>query len=331
MNKTWNKLLEFETRDLVERYIKKKHERSASKRQIIEITSNFIQAREYFRNAKQSDISVKPLLQHYAVASMTRGLILATSPHLSEASLKPAHGLETKNWKESLATKKFEDLTVNITNGTFYELLKATDNKSYFKHNSSGISWNINFDIPDLGTEIKFIDLIQTFSDLSGEFKSWTENKLWFFQTDNFESKDDSHHYHFSVGRKIKPDELKNIFEDEDYNKIEYRGLYVITSDDSHPQFSQRFFDNFNAGIGTIVLTKSIDKNLHLNTLSQFYILSYVMGMLARYFPSVWMGLSRSEKGDAIYPLFIKSMELVESYFPLTVLEYLEGPYDFEK
>jgi len=142
MNRTWNKLLEFETRDLVERYIKNKHGRTASKRQVIEITSNFIQAREYFRNAKQSDISVKPLLQHYAVASMTRGLILATSPHLSEASLKPAHGLETKNWKESLATKKFEDLTVNITNGTFYELLKATNNKSYFKHNSNGISWN---------------------------------------------------------------------------------------------------------------------------------------------------------------------------------------------
>ena len=332
MDKTWNKLLEFETRDLVERFIQKKYKRKASARQILEITSNFIQAREYFLNSKKSAISVKPLLQYYGVTSMARGLILATSPKLSESALKPSHGLETTNWQNSLSNKKFDELTVTIRNGTFYELLEATSNKSYFKNNSSAISWKLQFDIPKVGTEIRFIDLIQTISDLSEEYKSWIEKRLYFFQMESFIPKNESNQYEYKVGQYLKkPEEIPNVFIQENYKKIEVKGLNVITSDENHPQFSQRFFDNFNAGIGEIVLTKPIRKDLYINTLSQFYLLSYFMGMLARYFPSIWMSISRSEKGDAIYPLFIKSMEFIENYFPLTVLEFLSGPYDFEK
>lgn len=332
MNKTWNKLLEFETRDLVERYIKKKHTRSASKRQVIEITSNFIQAREYFRNSKRSDISVKPLLQHYGVASMARGLILSISPQLSEASLKPSHGLETKNWQNHLHQRNFDKLTVAVTNGTFHELQKATNNKSYFKNNSSAVSLSLNFDIPKIGTEIKFSELIETISDLSDEYQSWCEKKLWFFQVQKFDTKNNDYHYHFKRGKYLKhTEELPNVFRDVDYDKIEYRGLFIVASNNTSPQLSQRFYDSFNAGIGELVLTKSIGKNIHLNTLSQLYLLSYCMGMLARYFPSVWMSLSRREKGDGIYPLFIKAMQLIENQFPLTVLEFLTGPYDFEK
>lgn len=332
MKNTWNKLLEFETRDLVERFIVKKYNLKASARQILEITSNFIQAREYFKNSKKSAICVKPLLLYYGVMSMARGLILANSPKLSESALKPSHGLETTNWKNSLSNKKFDDLTVTIRKGTFLELLEATSNKSYFKNNSSGITWKLEFDIPKVGTEIKFVDLIQTISDLSEEYKSWLDKKLYFFQVDGFIPKNESNQYEYKLGRYLKTvDEIPNVFIKENHKEIEVKGSNVITSDEGHPQFSQRFFDNFNTGIGEIVLTKPISKDLHLNTLSQFYLLSYFMGMLARYFPSIWISISRSEKGDAIYPLFIKAMEHIENYYPLTVLDFLSGPYEFEK
>lgn len=332
MNKTWNKLLEFETRDLVERFIQKKHNRKASARQILEITSNFIQAREYFINSKKSNISVKPLLQYYAVTSMARGLILATSPKLSESALQPHHGLETSNWQNSLTDKKFDELTVIIRNGTFYELLLATSNKSYFKNNSNGISWKFNFDIPKVGEKIRFIDLIQTISDLSDEYESWVEKKLYFFQMESFIPTSESIQYGYKLGKYLKgTDEVLNVFINENYDKFEIKGSNIITSNETHPQFSQRFYDIFNTGTGEIVLTKAIHKDLHINTLSQFYLLSYFMGMLARYFPSIWMSISRSQKGDAIYPLFIKAMEHIENHYPLTVLDFLSGPYDFEK
>ncbi|MFV8375259.1 YaaC family protein [Flavobacterium sp. LB1P71] len=329
-DKSWNKLLEFETRDLVERYMKKRHGRSASARQIIEITSNFIQAREYFTNAKKSAISVKPLLQYYGVSALSRGLILAISPKTSEASMKPSHGLDAHNWRESLSKKKFEELTITIKNGTFYELLKATSNKSYFKNNSSGISWKIEFEIPKEGSKISFIDLIQTISDISEEYESCFEKKLSYVQLEKFKPINTSNEY---IVRKNSNNEnaISEIFQKKDFeNLIKINDNQIIATEKIIPQFSQRFYDNFNAGIGEIVLTKAIDKNILLNTFSQFYALSFFLGMLSRYYPSDWISISRTEKGDAIYPLFIKAIDLIEKYFPLTVLEFLQGTYDFE-
>ena len=77
MTKAWDKLLEYETRDLVERFINEKFNRDASARQVLEITSNFIQGRENFINAKRAAITVKPLLLYYGVYALSRGLILA--------------------------------------------------------------------------------------------------------------------------------------------------------------------------------------------------------------------------------------------------------------
>src|SRR5690554_5116236 len=164
--KVWNKLLEFESRDLIHRYIKHKHKRHASAKQIQEIAANFIQAREYFLNSTRAALSVKPLLQYYGVSALAKGLILINSPHVSEASMKSSHRLEAKNWKEALSAKKIENLTVSIQKGTFHELLTSTSNRNYFKNTlSHKPNWKIDFEIPKVGTTIRFIDLILSMPD----------------------------------------------------------------------------------------------------------------------------------------------------------------------
>jgi len=178
---------------------------------------------------------------------MARGLILATSPKLSESALRPSHGLETTNWQNSLSNKRFDELTVTIRNGTYYELLEATSNKSYFKNDSSAINWKLQFNIPKVGTEIKFIDLIQTISDLSEEYKSWIEKKLYFFKLKSFMPKNESNQYEYKLGGYLaKTEDIPNVFIKENYDQMEIKGLTVITSNEVYPQFSQRFFDNFN-------------------------------------------------------------------------------------
>lgn len=335
-DKVWNKLLEFETRDLVERFIRKKHQRDASARQILEITSNFIQSREYFLNSRRANISVKPLLQYYGVSALARGLILAISPKMSEAAMIPSHGLDTLNWKETLSKKKFEELTIRISKGTFYEMLTATSNKTYFKHNSSGVSWKINFNIPKIGSEIRFADLLQTISDFSEVYETWTEQKLCFLQLATFKPDAGAKEYEYTVTKpRIDNGEIAKIFPKEHFGdpSIKENGNQIIirTTDEFTPQFSQRFLDHFNMGIGEIVLTKNISMNVELNTLGQLYSLSFFLGMLSRYFPSVWVSLGRTEKGDAVYPLIVRAIEIIENHFPQTILEFLESPYDFEK
>ncbi|GEP93711.1 YaaC-like Protein [Chitinophaga terrae (ex Kim and Jung 2007)] len=334
-NKAWNKLLEFETRDLVERFIKNKHNRDSTARQVLEITSNFIQAREYFKNSQRAEITVKPLLQYYGVASLARGLILSCSPKISESSMKPSHGLDTLNWREALVKKDFGSLTVTIKQGTFYELLTSTGNKTYLKHNSSGVNWSLDFPLPKIGTQITLIDLVQTISDFSDEFETWTQRKLHFLTIQSLKHSSQGEGYEFVVNKPIDSSTIAEILSEEiygPYSITENGGKTTISTKTNHiPQFSQRFTDPFNIGIGDISLTRPINNNLYLNVLSQYYLLSFFLGMLSRYFPSTWISLGRTEKGDSVYPLFIKIIDAIDKYFPLLIVEYLGGPYNFEK
>ena len=79
MNKIWNELLEFETRDLVDRFIQKRYSREINANRVQQITSNFIQAREYFRSAEDSNFTVRHLQFQYYLISMVLGAMQANS------------------------------------------------------------------------------------------------------------------------------------------------------------------------------------------------------------------------------------------------------------
>ena len=47
----------------------------------------------------------------------------------------------------------------------------------------------------------------------------------------------------------------------------------------------------------------------------KFYLVSYILGMLARYYPSIWTALLRNEKGDFAQPLLVDAVEAIEKDF----------------
>ena len=57
----------------------------------------------------------------------------------------------------------------------------------------------------------------------------------------------------------------------------------------------------------------------------KLYLVSYCLGMLSRYFPSVWMALLRNEKGDFAQPLLVRAVEAIETEFPEYVMHQLGG------
>jgi hypothetical protein len=327
----WNKLLEFESRDLIERYFNHKHNRKASARQISEISANFIQGREYFRNALNADITVKPLLLYYGVASLTRGLILADSPKTSEASMKPSHGLDTISWQESLVTGDFGALAVSIKKGTYFEMLTTTANRAYFKHNTSAIGWHVDYPVPAENQKFTFDDLIQTMPDLENEYYIWRQSKLHRLSTSGFHSQDDGSKEYIVYPPKKDPEAINYIFPKTiaGVGKIDDNGNLVTiqTNGDYLAHFSQKFELSIGARIGEVHLTRPINYETYLSPLAQLYAASFYMGMLCRYFPSIWIGIGRMQKGDAIYPLFSKIIEITEKFFPAVVVDYLNGPY----
>ena len=57
----------------------------------------------------------------------------------------------------------------------------------------------------------------------------------------------------------------------------------------------------------------------------KLYVVSYYLGMLARYFPSIWIALLRNEKGGFAQPLLARAVEAIETKFPEHVLLQLTG------
>lgn len=332
MENIWHKLYDYESRDLIERFIEKRYKRKASARQVAEISSNFIQAREFFRNADNSNLSVKPLLLYYGVNSLSRGLVLLLNPHISESSLKPSHGLDTINWRQTISENKLSNLTVEIKNGGFYELLTTTQNKSYFKFNTSGVNWKVEYPIPSVDNKFTLDDLIKIIPDLLLEYNKWKDEDLQPIKIKNFKGNELQHKY--SIDKfKIDSFRIVDIFGKGISSNIHVNEMSdcfeVTTPLNVWPQFSQSINQNL-FGIGDIMLTKTINGMIYLNSLSQLYCLSFFLGMLSRYFPSYWININKTEKGDAIYPLFLKSIELIIQEFPKLTYEFLEGPYDFE-
>ncbi len=60
------------------------------------------------------------------------------------------------------------------------------------------------------------------------------------------------------------------------------------------------------------------------------FIISYVFGMMARYYPTAWISLRRGEKGDKIYPFVYRIMEFIDDKYPKVILDFLNAPYEFQ-
>ncbi|MBW8683554.1 YaaC family protein [Chitinophaga rhizophila] len=322
MSSASDRLIDFQTRDLVTKFIKKRHNRNASARSVREITSSFIQGREYFNSAEKADLTVKPLLLYYGVLAYSRGLILANNVLLSEASLKPSHGLEIKNWSYAFKDMNFYDLEITTTEGTLKELLDSTDNTSYLKSRSLRKNMAIQYKLPSSGVKLKLGDLLRTFPDIGKEFEGWTEKKLIYYQIDHFETIGDQQK--IVSNSPISQEELELLVPQS--ASVEIRpnkghGFTILTANDSFPSVVQKWEEYNN--IREMVIVQPANKDIHFNTISSFYMVAYAFGMMARYFPSTWISLSRSEKGDAIYPLVLKTLRLIQELYPQLVLDHL--------
>ena len=329
---TWYALREFETREITARSYTSRHSRDLNAGKAKEISSNFVQAREYFRNASLADFTVRPLLQYYGVAALSRGLTLFLDPQMRETSLTPGHGLDTCDWQSVLSDdqKEIGRLSVRLKKGTFSELLTATKNKFYFRRKSAGVNWYIGAEVPDPDSEFVFGEIAARVPDISQQYSVWTGKPHPSVGLEAYQVDDENQRYEWVVS--IRNADVNAIFPEE---KCPNR---TITRDDEkivirHEQSFLPFFSQKSRyfGIGDVVICSPLDSTKYFTPLAACFMLSYCLGMLCRYFPTTWIGLARSEKGDAVYPLVTRLFDWIQDMFPSMVVDILRGPYDFEK
>ena len=329
---TWYALREFETRDITSRSYQKRHALELNASEAREITSNFKQAREYFRSASEADFTVRPLLQYYGVASLSRGLTLFLEPTKSEATLKQGHGLQVCDWGKELAhgLKSIGNLRIRLTKGTFYDLLVATKNKFYFRHNTSVVNWHIGGGKPLLDSEFVIDELAARIPGVSSQYTAWTSEQIPLLVLKSLKVDNAKETIEYCVD--ADQEEIVNevfpidIFPSRSTTK-EAANLLITCSRLVVPYFAQKPgpFDT-----GDIVLFRPPKSQLYFTPMAACFILSFALGMLCRYFPTTWINIGRVEKGDAFLPLATRLLDWIEDSFPAMVVDILRGPYDFE-
>jgi len=329
MNNThdWNQLLSFESWDLLKRFGQKKFGKELSNEKIQEIASNFAQGREYFRSAWNAHFTVRPLLQYYGVVALSRGLILALDYGIRETHFKGSHGLDVTNMKSIMASRDFENFNIKIQNGMFFDLLEATDNKNYLRANANGVNYQTQLKAPKQGDSITLEQLIQYYPDLASEFHSWLEYELIYAEFQDYT--DVNNLIKVKLGRKISTDTLEKLFPaDFCPNRTLKDNMVSFERKDWFPNVTQKWQGAFDIGEACVVPVLKDD--IGLNLISGMFMLSYVFGMMARYYPTTWISLMRGGEGDKVYPFIYKTLHFIDEKYPKVVLDFLHSPYEFE-
>lgn len=329
---TWYSLREFETRDITSRSYSSRHNLHLSATKAREISANFVQAREYFRNAAEAEFTVRPLLLYYGVASLSRGLTLFLDPGKRETSLTPSHGLQIFDWVDVLSNglPEIGKLRIRLTAGLFHDLLASTDNRFYFRHNSSAVNWSIGASIPTVGSEFMLQEIAARIPDVSSQYQAWTGESFPSVALHSLKVDSAKGLYRFAVA-KSGAGEIGDVFPLEHFpsRRVVEEGEYLVVESASADGvfFAQRVGW---LNIGNVVLYRPLESKLYFTPLAACFMLSFVLGMLCRYFPTTWINIARTEKGDAFYPLATRLLDWIEESFPAMVVDVLRGPHDFD-
>ena len=342
---SWYDLREFETRDITSRSYGARHSKNLTAAKGREIAASFAQAREYFRSALAADPTVRPLLQYYGVSTLSRGLVLFMSPRTRETELRESHGLTRSEWKGVLNSnsRDFGALRVKMTSGLFQELLAAIENKFYFRHGSHEVSFSISARFPRSNCEFTFEEIATRIPDVSDQCAAWLGTRPPFIPMVSASSDDYRHRFEFVLPKGLSGPISRSVAElselgiddifpdDECPNRtVDGSGDHVVVGYDQPfvPFLSQQMEQS---GTGRILIYEPLKSREYLSPLAACFVLSFTLGMLCRYFPTTWVNLARSEKGDAIYPFIIRATDWIQEMFPAMVVDILRGPYFFEE
>lgn len=331
----WDEFSQYESSELVKRDYKDRHGRDLNLRHAREITAAFSHARSYFRSTKNSEPTVKPLLLYYGVVSLSRGLALLLTRGMREAALAQSHGLSAKNWQHEMSHENpdFGKLRVVVNaSGSFIDLGKATNYKSLLRHGSSAANLVWTNDASLTGLSFTLGDILSRLPALQSHYRLWGGEALCLPATWKVEDKELSENevrLYFSnsffkssvrsIAERLLPMDLFT-FEEETDQAVTFRGpkssevLPGITDVVEHSMF----------GIGDIWLTARYNGQKTMSKIMTLFSVSYILGMLVRYYPTQWTALIRSQIEDAALPALSYAVDIIEREFPQLVLDFLK-------
>ncbi len=335
-NEAWQQLLSLESRDITQKWFNKIHNRELNTRRTREINSAAKQSREYFRNAANSNYSVRPLLTFYGVASLSRALLLLLKKSGGEEDLTASHGLETMAWGNILSgetsngLQNLSNLKIRTCAGLFNDFVTHTNNQISMHANSSAVDWRLNYEKPELGGEFNVDDLFsripdlqKDYSNISGVRKYASINDMTYSEEAGFTAKVSAENF----------EQFSEAYENLGYGTVTEGDWVTLTCDsdtfkNNLPMFVHTYINKTFGTIPSLHLTEPFPSGERYSQLCLTYMISYILGMLVRYYPTHWMSLILGDKGDSMWPTINRAQQLVEHSFPELVIELI---YDILK
>lgn len=330
-DETRQRLVALESHDLVIDLFKQIHGRSLSAGRAHEIRAAARQARDYFRQSDTASITVRPLLTFYAVASLARALTLLLQRHEGESSLKKGHGLETVSWGATLTSDlhasiaAIGSLRVKTSGGLFSDLVTATRNRLCFHVNSEKVDWRFDYDVPQVGCELKLAELLARLPDLKSnlpqcgiDLKYAPVAELTF-----------KHEAGLSAKLHSPGETLKAAYEHLGYSSSGDARIIVLTADTplvekEMPQFLHGYVQKLFGTIPTLSMVEPIAPGVRYSQIAFTYLLSFYLGMLSRYYPTHWIAMLDGSKGDRLWPTLHRTQHYIENAFPELIVEFMD-------
>lgn len=185
---------------------------------------------------------------------------------------------------------------------------------------------------PKIGQSLSFNDVARSNPDAIQEYNLWKADDGISVRINSFKINKEEEQYQLTVPSHILEEQIKRVFpiEPQESLSIMQEGhMNIVTfSATFMPYFSQ--YTKAPLEIGDVHIVPPIEEGIYLNTLSLYFATSFALGMLARYFPATWISLGHTERGDAVFPLTNRLMDLIQYSFPQVIMNFLEGPYAFE-
>lgn len=334
----WESLSTYESYELVKQDYAERHGEIPGERHAREIAARFSHARSYFCSANSSELNVKPLLLYYGVVNLARGLTLMLSRGLREIELIPSHGLSVavKEWTAEMSkdAPDFSALQIEVRKtGSFVQLAEATVYKSLLRANSSAVNLTEKNPPFSSGASLSLADILSRLPALQRHYRRWRgETRCAMLKTEKIDQNDEQVRIRLTKGSrhtwitKQDADELFWNTEFEFESETQEHIVFIGPDDQQELPGLTDYRSHAFPRIGDLWLTALYPGGLKLSKISTLFALSYVLGMLVRYYPMQWTALIRGQFADAAFPTLAASVELLEYDFTQIVVDFLAPP-----
>lgn len=269
---------------------------------------------------------------------MSRGTTLLQDSRKREENLTPAHGLTTVEWAKTLhaGISNIINLKVQCTKGTFPEFAAAIGNgQSYTWLGKDRRAGGFKNDFGDIrfisdGSLLSIGDLLSREKDLAGEYElannGWgntdigsviaLENSIQVFFTPA-----SGRDMAASIAQYGFPETAKVSLQPSPiYPQLITLCVEIPASGEDRKKVAPMAIDQ-DKNIGWLIRPFSNGDNII--DIHRMFIESFILGMLSRYFPSKWMSLLRSEKGDISRSVILAAIARIETKFPQLLRSHL--------